>query len=235
MVLSRILGSGRHVAPQRRHPGPSRDGCSPGVARATACPPSVSASCAGLFSPPGMPLPDMALSLLPLEVFSALCCSHGARWGDGCREESSAAALQAARPPLGTPGLATAALSPQARCSLGAPASTAHPWIHPGRPPPPHAGPSCGGAQTLSRSHCSGRRIFLALWWFSLMLRLTDEVSRRTWKQNFHSPWRGPAVTHLWGLGGFARAQEEAEVSVEPLWDFGFAHPLPWGRRSLRS
>lgn len=48
--------------------------------RATACPPSVSAACAGLFAPPRMPLPDTALSLLPLEIFSALCCSHEARW-----------------------------------------------------------------------------------------------------------------------------------------------------------
>lgn len=45
------------------------------------------------------------------------------------------------------------------------------------------------------------------------MLRLTDEVRRRTWKQSFHSP----AVTHMRGLGGFTRAREEAEVSVEPL------------------
>ena len=76
---------------------------------------------------------------------------------------------------------------PWAGCHCTVPAGTLQPCCfcqHPGSmlvgPAPVPAGQPSGGAWTLSWLHYSGRRIFLALWWFSLMLQLTDEASQRT-------------------------------------------------------
>lgn len=153
------------------HPGPSRGGCSLGwQGPPLALPPSrcFSSLHRAVFtswdaSAPGDLQKGIALSLLPLEIFSALRCSHGARWA---WKDSPAAGCA---PPSG---------HPRAGCHCTVPPGILQPycfcqhWCVPGSIP---AGP----APVLSTSwlHCSGRRIFLALWWFSLMLGLTDEAT----------------------------------------------------------
>lgn len=195
----------------RLHPRPSRGGCSLRWQGPPLALPVFQQLVQGCFHLLGCLCQTSRFPCCPWR--SSVLCAAAAR-RDGCRKESSAAGLQAAHPRLGTPGLAATALSPQPRCFCQC---LCIPGSIPAGPAPVLAGPPSGAARTPSWSRCSGGRIVLASWWFSLMLRLTDEASRRTWKQNFHSPWRSPAVTHAWGPGGFTRAQEEAEVSVEPL------------------
>lgn len=181
----------------------------PGVAGATACPPTLP-----VFQQPAQGC---------FHLLGCLC-----PWRSSERHRTFLAApgdLQcSALQPRGTMGMERFtgcrlpwSVHPWAGCHCTVPPGILQPycfcqhWCGPGSIP---AGP----APVLSTSwlHCSGRRIFLALWWFSLMLGLTDEANQQTCKQNFHSPWRALAVTHVRGPCGFTGAQE-AEVSVELL------------------
>lgn len=194
----RARGSTAAAPGLRLHPGPSQGGCSLGwQGPPLALPPS---RCFGLhravFTSWGASVRHRAFLAAPRDLRCSVLQPRGAMgmgkicWQQGCRHVASSLLCQRLRIPGSIPA----------------------------GPAPVLAGPPSSAARTLSWWRCSGRRIFLALWWFSLTLRLTDEASRRrTWKQNFHSPWRSPAVTHARGLGGFTHALEEAEVSVKPL------------------
>lgn len=134
VVLSQILGAGRHVAPQWLHPRLSQGSCSPGVAGATTFPPALPVFqqlAQGCFHLLGCLYQTLCFPCCPWR--SSVLCAAAARC-DGHRKDSLAAGLQAARPHLGTPGwLPLHCPRRHVAASLLLPAP-ACPWIHPSLP-----------------------------------------------------------------------------------------------------
>lgn len=119
--------------------------------------------------------PDVAPSVLPREICRVRCCSRKVR-----RAQVRGLRLPAR---VRAPRAGSRHVSPRAHRNPGATAGTCS---SPGPSRPPLLLPVRTTVRVSAPPGCF-YCIFLALWWFSPMLQLTDESSRRTWKQNFHS------------------------------------------------